>query len=109
MKLVAPAVFDESFLDAMADLPIAHFYGATTSDSGLRANTELPSITDDALAGYIEKAKRQGQDFFYCLNVACLGNREFTAEGQRWLVERLGWIGDVGCCGVILSNPYLVG
>jgi collagenase-like PrtC family protease len=108
MKLVVPAVYEESFLDAMAGLPIAHYYGATATDAGLRANAELPSITDDALAGYVDKARAQGQDFFYCLNVACLGNREFTAEGQRWLVERLGWIADVGCRGVILSNPYLV-
>ena len=108
MKLVVPAVYEESFLHSMAGLPIAHYYGATATDSGLRANTELPSISDDALAGYVEKAKRQGHDFFYCLNVACLGNREFTAEGQRWLVERLGWIADVGCRGVVLSNPYLV-
>jgi collagenase-like PrtC family protease len=108
MKLVVPAVYEEGFLDAMAGLPIAHYYGATAVDAGLRANAELPSIADDALAAYVARVKRQGQDFFYCLNVACLGNREFTAEGQRWLVERLGWIADVGCRGVVLSNPYLV-
>jgi collagenase-like PrtC family protease len=42
------------------------------------------------------------------LNASCLGNHEFTAEGQRWLVERFGWIEDVGCDGVCVSNPYLV-
>jgi collagenase-like PrtC family protease len=108
MRLVVPAVYSADFLDAMADMPIAHYYGATAADAGLRANGDLPSISDDALADYVAKAKRQDQDFFYCLNVACLGNREFTAEGQRWLVERLGWISEAGCAGVVLSNPYLV-
>ena len=108
MRLVVPAIYDRDFLDAMAGLPIAHFYGSTATDSGLRANSDLPRIGDDGLADFVAAAHRQSQAFFYCLNVACLGNREFTAEGQRWLVERLGWIAEVGCDGVVLSNPYLV-
>jgi collagenase-like PrtC family protease len=108
MKLVVPAIYEQDFLDGMAGLPISHYYGATATDAGLRANAELPEIADDALAEYVAKAKKQGQAFFYCLNVACLGNREFTAEGQRWLVERFGWITDVGCQGIVLSNPYLI-
>jgi collagenase-like PrtC family protease len=108
MRLVVPAIYDRDFLAAMAGLPIAHFYGSTATDSGLRANSDLPAIGDGALASFVADAHRQEQGFFYCLNVACLGNREFTAEGQRWLVERLGWISEVGCDGVVLSNPYLV-
>ena len=108
MKLIVPAVYEEGFVQGMAPLPIAHYYGASAADAGLRANGELPAAADDAVAAYVAGAHAQGQQFFYCLNVACLGNREFTAEGQRWLVERLGWIADVGCDGVVLSNPYLV-
>ena len=108
MKLVVPAIYEDDFLDSMAGLPIAHYYGATATDAGLRANAELPPISDDALAAYVAKAKDQGHGFFYCLNVACLGNREFTADGQRWLVERLGSIAETGCQGVVLSNPYLI-
>jgi collagenase-like PrtC family protease len=108
MKLIVPAVYEDGFLAGMAELPIAHYYGATVTDAGLRANGELPAVTDDAFAAHVAKAQSQGQQFFYCLNVACLRNREFTAEGQRWLVERLGWIADVGCDGVVLSNPYLI-
>jgi len=108
MKLVVPAVYQDDFLDAMAAMPISHYYGATATDAGLRANTELPSITDEALAEYVARAHAQEQEFFYCLNVACLGNREFTADGQRWLVERLGALAESGCDGVVLSNPYLI-
>jgi collagenase-like PrtC family protease len=108
MRLVVPAVYEADFLAGMAGLPIAHYYGASSRDSGLRAQSDLPAATDDGLADYVARAHAQGQAFFYCLNVACLGNREFTADGQRWLVERLGTITDIGCDGVVLSNPYLV-
>ena len=108
MPLVVPALYETSYLDEMADLPIAHLYGASARDSGLRANNELPAAPDDALAAFVAAARARGLDFFYCLNVSCLGNREFTAEGQRWIVERLGFIVDAGCRGVVLSNPYLV-
>jgi hypothetical protein len=87
MKLIVPAVYEDGFLERMAELPIAHYYGATATDAGLRANGELPAVADDAFAAYVARAHSQGQQFFYCLNVACLGNREFTAEGS-WLVER---------------------
>lgn len=107
MKLVVPAVFDESFLDAMAVLPISHLYGALGGDVGLRANQWLPQPGAGELAAYVAAARAKGMAFFYCLNVACLGNREFTAEGQRWLVERLGSLEEIGVEGVVLSNPYL--
>ncbi len=108
MKLVVPAVFDEDFLDSFAGFPIGHLYGAAATDAGLRANGELPQIAEDALAAYVARARVLGFGFFYALNAACLGNREFTADGQRWLVERLGWIAEIGCQGVVLANPYLV-
>ncbi len=108
MKLVVPAVFDEGFLDAIAPLPIAHLYGALGGDAGLRANQWLPQPKFDELAAYVDGAHRRGIEFFYCLNVACLGNREFTADGQRWLVERFGTLDDLRIDGVVLSNPYLL-
>jgi len=108
MKLVVPAIFDDDFVDAMSALPISHLYGAVGGDAGLRANQWLPQPKADYLAAYVRRARGNGISFFYCLNVACLGNREFTAEGQRWIVERLGWLSDIGLDGVVLSNPYLI-
>ena len=49
----------------MAGLPISHYYGATATDAGLRANTELPQIGDDGLASWVAQAHGQGQGFFY--------------------------------------------
>lgn len=107
-KLVVPAIFQKDFLDAVTPLPIDHLYGAMGGDVGLRAQQWLPQPKADQLAEYVESAHKKSLAFFYCLNVACLGNREFTAEGQRWLVERLGWLDDIGVDGVVLSNPYLI-
>jgi collagenase-like PrtC family protease len=108
MKLVVPAVFQKDFLDAVSQFPIDHLYGAMGGDLGLRAPQWLPQPKADELATYVEAARAKGIAFFYCLNVACLGNREFTADGQRWIVERLGWLDDLGVEGVVLSNPYLI-
>lgn len=108
MRLVVPAIMDEGFFDGMAGLPVSHFYGAIAGDVGLRANRWLPQPEPERLAGLLEGIHANGQEFWYCLNVSCLGNREFTADGQRWLVERLGWLSDTAFDGVVLSNPYLI-
>lgn len=108
MKLVVPAVFEDGFLDSISSLPVGHLYGAMGGDVGLRPTRWLPQPKSDELAAYVASARANGIPFFYCLNVACLGNREFTADGQRWLVERLGWIEELGCVGVVLGNPYFV-
>jgi collagenase-like PrtC family protease len=107
-RLVIPAVFDEAFPRTAADLGVTHVYGALPNDPGLRASGWLPDASPEQLAHYVEACEDNGVEFYYALNVACLGNQEFTAEGQRWLVERLGWLVDVGVRGVVLSNPYLV-
>jgi collagenase-like PrtC family protease len=108
MKLIVPAVFQLDFLDAIASYPIDHLYGAMGGDVGLRAQNWLAQPKADELADYIQAARTRGIAFYYCLNVACLGNREYTAEGQRWLVEHLGWLDDLRVDGVVLSNPYVI-
>ena len=108
MKLVVPAVFEEGFLADIEQLPIGHLYGAIGGDAGLRAQQWLPQPKADEFGAYVARARERAMPFFYCLNVACLGNREFTAEGQRWLVERLGWLDEAGVEGMVLSNPYLL-
>jgi hypothetical protein len=89
VELVVPAVFDESFLDATSDVPITHLYGSLLDDPSLRESGWLPKTDPDGLARYVARAKDQGRGFFYALNAGCLGNEEFTSEGQAWLVERL--------------------
>ncbi|MGH9042518.1 MAG: U32 family peptidase [Acidimicrobiia bacterium] len=108
MELVVPAVLDESFLDDLSGVPIAHLYGSLPDDPSLRESGWLPRTDPDRLAAYVARAAGQGRGFFYALNAGCLANEEFTSEGQRWLVDRLGWLVDIGAQGVVLANPYLV-
>jgi collagenase-like PrtC family protease len=108
MELVVPAVMDETFLEDLADVPITHLYGSLPDDPSLRESGWLPWTDPDALAGYVARAAAGGRGFFYALNAGCMANEEFSAEGQRWLVERLGWLVDIGAQGVVLANPYLV-
>ncbi|MEE9279031.1 MAG: U32 family peptidase [Myxococcota bacterium] len=108
MQLIVPASFDEGFLDAIEGLPVGHLYGSLPRDPSLRAGDWLPEAGAEDLTSYVERARGRGIPFYYALNVACLANREFTAEGQRWLVEQLGWMVDGGLEGVVLGNPYLI-
>ena len=108
VQLVVPAVLDETFLEDLSDIPISHLYGSLPHDPSLRESGWLPATDPEFLGRYIDRAAAGGRGFFYALNAACLGNDEFTSDGQRWLVERLGWLVDIGASGVVLGNPYLV-
>ncbi len=79
VQLVVPAVFDETFLDAVADVPITHLYGSLPDDPSLRESGWLPKTDPDGLARYVARAGEQGRGFFYALNAGCLGNAEFTS------------------------------
>jgi len=108
VELIVPAAYREGFAAALEGLPIGHLYGSLPRDPGLRASGWLPAADADALGRSVADARARQLPFYYALNVACLGNREFTAEGQRWLVEQLGGLQDLGIEGVVLANPYLI-
>jgi collagenase-like PrtC family protease len=108
VELILPAAYREGFVAALEGLPIGHLYGALPRDPGLRASGWLPATDAEALGRIVASARSGDVPFYYALNVACLGNREFTAEGQGWLVEQLGGLQELGIEGVVLSNPYLV-
>lgn len=108
MKLVVPAVLDDTFLEDLVDVPISHLYGSLPGDPSLRERGWLPLADADGLSRYVARAADGGRGFFYALNAGCLANEEFTSAGQRWLVDRLGWLVDIGAEGVVLANPYLV-
>lgn len=109
MQLLLPAAWRPGFLDALDGLPVGHLYGALARDPGLRAAAWLPDPSHDDFEAYVARARDRGIETYYALNVACFGNREFTAEGQRWLVEKLGWLEEIGAAGIVLANPYVLG
>lgn len=108
MELIAPTCFAPQFLAGIQPFPVRYLYGSLPQEPGLRAKAWLPAVNEEELAQHIRQASAQGISFLYTLNATCLANREFTAQGQRWLVERLGWLAEVGGEGVIVANPYIM-
>lgn len=108
MKLVVPTTFEPEFLEALADCPVGWVYGSLPEEPGARAKKWLPTVTEEQLEEHIAQCRSKGIGFLYTMNGSCGRNREFTAEGQRWLAERLGWLADVGAEGIVATNPYLI-
>jgi len=108
MDLVVPTTFEADFLAALADAPVRWLYGSLPEEPGARAARWLPSADAGQIEDHIAQARAQGAGFVYTLNGACSGNREFNAEGQRWLADRLGWLVEAGASGVVATNPYVI-
>jgi len=108
MKLIVPTTFEQEFLHALSEYPVSSIYGSLSEEPGGRAKEWLPAAGEEELENHIAHARSLGVGFTYAINAVCSGNREFTADGQRWLAERLGWLEDVGATGVVATNPYIM-
>ncbi|MFQ5924753.1 MAG: U32 family peptidase [Dehalococcoidia bacterium] len=106
--LLVPTTFEGQFLEGLKGYPVRFIYGSLTEEPGGRAKKWLPEVSLEQAGEHIASARAQGIGFIYTMNAPCTGNREFTAQGQRWLVERLGWLAEVGAEGIALANPYII-
>lgn len=107
MKLLVPTTFRPEFLEALRGTAAGSVYGALPDDPGMRPKTWIPSVDEAAMAEHIAQARSLGMEFVYTFNASCLGQREFSAEGQRWLAEKIGQWQDLGVKHVTLANPYV--
>lgn len=108
MRLIVPTTFEKDFLDTFSDRTVGWVYGSLPDEPGARAKRWLPAVEETELEDHIAQCRTKGIGFLYVMNGSCGGNREFTAQGQRWLAERLGWLADVGAEGVVVTNPYVI-
>lgn len=108
MKLIAPTTFEPGFVEALAAYPVSRVYGSLSEEPGARAKKWLPAVTEEQVEDHIAQSRSRGVGFLYTMNSSCDGSRAFTAEGQRWLAERLGWLVDVGAEGIVTANPYVI-
>jgi collagenase-like PrtC family protease len=106
--LIVPTTFEAEFLERLTNYPVSSVYGSLATEHGGRAKNWLPAAGEEALAEHIAQCRSLGIDFIYTMNATCSGGHEFTAEGQRWLAERLGWLAEVGAAGVVTTNPYVI-
>lgn len=108
MKLIVPTSFKPEFVEKLTPFPVSSIYGSLSEEPGGRAKKWLPAAGEQEIEETIHQARDRGIGFYYTLNSSCGGNREFTAEGQKWLAERLGWLVDIGATGVVATNPYVI-
>ncbi|HZD39588.1 MAG TPA: peptidase U32 family protein, partial [Terriglobales bacterium] len=108
MRLIVPTTFEPEFLQRIAAFPVRSLYGSLAEEPGGRAKKWLPAADKEEIEQSIQQARARGIDFYYTMNGSCGGNREFTAEGQKWLAERLGWLVEAGAAGVVVTNPYVI-
>ena len=106
--LIAPTTFEPEFLEGLASFPVDTIYGSLSEEPGGRAKKSLPAAAEEDIEEHIAQARAHGIGFFYTMNGSCGGNREFTAEGQKWLADRFGWLVDVGAAGVVATNPGII-
>ncbi|HXG52758.1 MAG TPA: U32 family peptidase [candidate division Zixibacteria bacterium] len=106
--LVVPTTFETELLDGLAGIPVSAIYGSLPEEHGARAKKWLPAADLVGVEEHIAQARARGIGFYYTLNSSCGANREFTAEGQKWLAQRLGWLADCGAEGVVATNPYVI-
>jgi len=108
VRLIVPTTFEPDFLDGLADYPVGRVYGSLSGEPGARAKQWLPEAGERELEGHIAQCRSRGIGFVYTMNAFCGANREFTAEGQRWLAERLGRLAEIGAEGIVTTNPYTI-
>ena len=108
MRLIIPTTFEQDFPEALAGYPVQCVYGSLSGEPGARAKKWLPEAGEQQVEDHIAQCRSRGIGFVYTINASCSENREFTAEGQRWLAERLGWLAEAGAAGVVATNPYII-
>lgn len=108
MKLVVPTTFEPELLEGLGEYPVGWLYGSLPGDPAGRAKQWLPAADAGQVETHIADAAERGMRFLYTMNATCNGNREFSADGQRTLIERLGWLADAGAAGVVATSPYIV-
>jgi collagenase-like PrtC family protease len=110
MKFIVPHNWQTDLLPGIKKDGVEEVYGKLASDfvGGGRASYILPRVSKRKVAGFISAAHQNGIRFNYLLNATCLGNREWTIQGQRRLLGLLDWLAESGVDAVTVSIPYLL-
>ncbi len=109
VQFTVPANYDREILPALKQAGTFEIYGKLPSDivGGGRPSYMTTPLNKKQLAGYIRAVHREGMEFNYLLNSACLGNREWTRDFHRKLDRLLHWLTDLEVDTVTVAIPYL--
>lgn len=110
MRLSVACNFDDALLDGLRNYPVYEIYGKVTHDyaGGGRPSFYLPQVGKKKVEETVKRAHAAGIQFNYLLNASCMGNREYTREGQREIRKTLDWVSEIGCDSVTVGQIYLL-
>ena len=106
MRLSVACTFDPELIEGLRDYPVYEVYGKLTSDyfGGGRPSFYLPEVDKKRLEDYVKLCHKEGIEFNYLLNSTCMGNVEYTREGQRELHNMLEWLSDIGVDSITTAS-----
>jgi collagenase-like PrtC family protease len=106
MKLSVACNFDPALIYGIRHMPVYEVFGKLTTDrfGGGRPSFYLPEVGRRDIEDYVGLCHESGIEFNYLLNASCMGNREFTKEGQRSLDRTLGWLSDMGVDSITVAT-----
>ena len=109
MKLTVPTNWEKDLLGKITQPDVDTVYGKLDKDfvGGGRASCVLLKLRKGYVKSHIQAIHEQGRKFHYILNASCLGNREWSSQGHKEIIQLLDWLVDIGSDGVIVTSPYL--
>jgi len=111
MDLRVSTNWDPALLKPMAETGVVEeLWGKMAFDAvgGPRPGFLLPQVTREQVADFVRACHEHGLKFNYLLNALCLGNRQYSREGFRQIVELIEWVAEIGCDTVTVGTPYMV-
>lgn len=110
MRLSVACNFDDELLPKLAGFPVYEIYGKVTKDyaGGGRPSFYLPKVDQKKVEQTVREAHSRDVEFNYLLNASCMGNAEYTREGQREIRKTLDWVAAIGCDSVTVGQIYLL-
>lgn len=110
MRLSVACNFDGALIEGLADYPVYEVYGKVSADyaGGGRPSFYLPKVDKVMVERTVERVHSMGTEFNYLLNASCMGNTEYTREGQRHIRETLDWVSEIGCDSVTVASLILL-
>jgi collagenase-like PrtC family protease len=110
MRIALPANYDPDLLPQVRQYDVFEIYGKLPYDvvGGGRPSYMSTPLDRKSLAGYVAAVHRNGMEFDYLLNAACLGNREWTRSFDRQLRELLDWLSELRVDTITIVAPILL-
>ncbi|GMV39806.1 MAG: hypothetical protein AMXMBFR64_15220 [Myxococcales bacterium] len=110
MRLSVACNFDEALIEGLSGYPVYEVYGKVTRDyaGGGRPSFYLPQADRGTVERFVKKVHAKGIQFNYLLNASCMGNAEYTREGNRQIRDTLDWASGIGVDSITVGQIYLL-